>query len=53
MKLVFVYLGPTRKLPACVIEVLPRVTLAMFADNGYFALVWLLFAVELQWKFAR
>ena len=51
MKLVFVYFGPTRKDHGGVVELLPRLTLATLPDDGYFAVAWLLWAVELQWKF--
>ena len=52
MKLVFVYLGPTRVAPGLVLEVLPRLTLATRAEDGYFAVAWLLWAIELQWKYS-
>ncbi|MEO8717898.1 MAG: hypothetical protein ABI423_06720 [Burkholderiales bacterium] len=51
MKLVFVYLGPGRELRSYVLEVLPRVDLHVYSDNGCLALGWLFWTFELQWRY--
>lgn len=52
MKLVFLYLEPTEKLRGLTLEMLPRATVAVYANDGYVSLAWLLWACELQWKYA-
>jgi hypothetical protein len=51
VKIVFIYLGPGRELRGFVLELLPRVDLHVYLDNGYFALGWLFWAFELQWRY--
>lgn len=53
MKLVVDYLGPTKKFPAWSFDVLPHFSVHVYPDSGYVHLAWLLFMVELQWKYAR
>lgn len=51
MKLVPIYLGATKKLPGWSFDVLPRLAVHVYPDSGYVQLAWLLFAVELRWRY--
>ena len=53
MKLVFIYMGPGRKDRGVTVEVLPRFAVHVYPDDGYVSAAWLLWACELQWRYAR
>lgn len=53
MKLVFVYLGPTKEAPGATVELLPRFAVHVYPDDGYIVVAWLLWASELQWRRAK
>ena len=51
MKVAFDYLGRTRDFPCFIFEVLPRFDVHVYPDDGYIAVVWLLWACELRWRY--
>lgn len=53
MTFVISYLGSTEKLPGAIVELLPRLALHIYPDDGYVVLAWLLWACELQWKYVE
>lgn len=53
VKLVFVYLGPEKKFPGWTLELLPRFDIYLYQDDGYLAIAWLFWAVELQWEYHK
>lgn len=53
MKLVFTYLGPTKESPGFILELLPRFALHVYPNDGYVVIAWLVWAYELQWKYAK
>ncbi len=51
MRVVSVYLGPGRELRGFIIELLPRFDVHVYQNNGFLALGWLCWILELQWRY--